>query len=144
MPAWWVLTRSESVRRRPFRYGYLLGLVYFASTIWWISDVTAIGVFFLIPYLSIYPAFWFLFVARFLKPWRARSNVGLLGQALGAAALWVTLEWWRTWFLTGFDWDELGDSQATSIAFRQLAAFGGVHLLSFLLVTVNVLWATGC
>ena len=143
VPAWWVITRSESVRRRPFRYGYLMGLVYYGATIWWISDVTALGVFFLIPYLALYPAFWFLFVTRFLKPWTARSNAGILGRALGASALWVTLEWWRTWFLTGFDWNELGDSQATSIAFRQLAAFGGVHLLSFLLVTVNVLWGEG-
>ncbi len=143
VPAWWVLMRSEGVRRRPFRYGYLLGLVYFGATFWWICDVTFLGPVFLIPYLALYPAGWFLLVARFLKPWRARSRGGVLGRALGAAALWVTLEWWRSWFLTGFDWNELGDSQATSIAFRQLAAFGGVHLLSFLLVTVNILWAEG-
>ena len=53
------------------------------------------------------------------------------------------LEWWRSWFLTGFDWNELGISQAPSIVFRQLAAFGGVHLISFVLVTVNILWAEG-
>jgi apolipoprotein N-acyltransferase len=143
VPAWWILMRSESVRRRPFRYGYLVGLIYFAATFWWICDVTSLGVFFLIPYLSLYPAFWFLLVARFLRPWAVRTNAGVLGRALGGAALWVTLEWWRSWFLTGFDWNELGDSQATSIAFRQLAAFGGVHLLSFVLVTVNILWAEG-
>jgi apolipoprotein N-acyltransferase len=131
------------VRRHPFRYGYLLGLIYFAATFWWICDVTGLGVFFLIPYLALYPAVWFVLVTRFLKPGAAHSNATVLGQALGAAALWVTLEWWRSWFLTGFDWNELGDSQATSIAFRQLAAFGGVHLLSFLLVTVNILWAEG-
>ena len=143
VPAWWVLARSESVRRRPFRYGYLLGLLYFGATFWWICDVTFLGIVFLIPYLALYPAFWFLFVARFLQPWKERGNAGLVVQALGAAALWVTLEWWRSWFLSGFDWNELGDSQATSIAFRQLAAFGGVHLISFVLVAVNVLWAEG-
>jgi apolipoprotein N-acyltransferase len=143
VPAWWVLARSESVRRRPFRYGYLVGLIYFGATFWWICDVTSLGVFFLIPYLALYPACWFLLVTRFLRPGGARSNAAVLRQALGGAALWVTLEWWRSWFLTGFDWNELGDSQATSIAFRQLAAFGGVHLLSFLLVTVNILWAEG-
>jgi apolipoprotein N-acyltransferase len=143
VPAWWVLMRSDSVRRHPMRYGYLVGLVYAGATLWWISDVTALGIVFLIPYMALYPAIWFLLVARFLKPWMARTNAAVLLQALGAAALWVTLEWWRSWFLTGFDWDELGDSQATSIAFRQLAAFGGVHLLSFLIVLVNILWAEG-
>ena len=141
--AWWALTRSEAVRRHPMRYGYLVGLIYAGATLWWISDVTALGVFFLIPYMALYPAIWFLLVARFLKPWTARTNAAVMGQAAGAAALWVTLEWWRSWFLTGFDWDELGDSQATSIAFRQLAAFGGVHLISFVLVMVNILWAEG-
>jgi apolipoprotein N-acyltransferase len=143
VPAWWVLSRSEAVRRRPFRYGYLIGLIYFGATFWWICDVTFLGIVFLIPYLALYPAFWFLFTERFLKAWQARGNGRILFNALGAAALWVTLEWWRDWFLSGFDWNELGDSQATSIAFRQLAAFGGVHLISFVLVTVNVLWAEG-
>ena len=143
VPAWWVLTRSEAVRRHPMRYGYLVGLIYAGATLWWISDVTVLGIVFLIPYMALYPALWFLLVARFLKPWTARTNLAVTLQAVGGAALWVTLEWWRGWFLTGFDWDELGDSQATSIAFRQLAAFGGVHLLSFLLVMVNILWAEG-
>lgn len=143
VPAWWVLTRSESVRRHPMRYGYLVGLVYFAATFWWICDVTFLGIVFLIPYLALYPAIWFLLVTRFLKPWTARTNAAVLGQAMGGAALWVTLEWWRSWFLTGFDWNEMGDTQATSIAFRQLAAFGGVHLISFVLVMVNILWAEG-
>jgi apolipoprotein N-acyltransferase len=143
VPAWWALSRSESVRLRPFRYGYLVGLIYFGATLWWICDVTFLGIVFLIPYLALYPACWFLLVARFLKPWQGRGNGGVIFRALGAAALWVTLEWWRGWFLSGFDWNELGDSQATSIAFRQLAAFGGVHLISFVLVMVNVLWAEG-
>ena len=143
MPAWWLLARSEAVQRHPMRYGYVVGLIYSAATLWWISDVTALGIVFLIPYMALYPAIWFLLVARFLKPWTSRTNAAVTWQAIGGAALWVTLEWWRSWFLTGFDWNELGDSQATSIAFRQLAAFGGVHLLSFVLVMVNILWAEG-
>jgi len=150
VPAWWVITRSERARRQPIRHGYLIGLIYFGGTFWWISNVTAIGTFFLVLYLALYPAIWFLLVARLIlraqgpvpsgeerTPWRPSL------QALAAAALWVTLEWWRSWFLTGFNWNELGISQAPSIVFRQLAAVGGVHLLSFVLVTVNILWAEG-
>jgi apolipoprotein N-acyltransferase len=125
------------------RYGYLVGLVYFAGCFWWISNVTAVGTFFLVLYLALYPACWFLFVARFLPRSPKTSGLSVLGQALGAAALWTTLEWWRTWFLTGFNWNELGITQATSIVYRQLAAYGGVHLLSFVLVVINVLWAEG-
>jgi apolipoprotein N-acyltransferase len=141
VPCWWVITRSERVRRRPFRHGYLVGLIYFGGVFWWICNVTAIGVFFLILYLALYPAVWFWLVTR-LVLWR-KGALPVLVQALAAAALWVVLEWWRSWFLTGFNWNELGISQAPSIIFRQLAAFGGVHLISFVLVTVNILWAEG-
>jgi len=141
VPAWWVITRSERTRRQPIRHGYLIGLLYFGGTFWWISNVTAIGTFFLVLYLALYPAVWFLFVARLVA--RREGELHILFQAGGAAALWVTLEWWRSWFLTGFNWNELGVSQAPSIVFRQLAAFGGVHLISFVLVMVNILWAEG-
>ncbi len=143
VPAWWVLTRSERVRRRPFRHGYLVGLIYFAGTFWWISNVTAIGTFFLVLYLALYPAVWFWLVTRLVAPQEKATSGQALFYAFVAAALWVVLEWWRSWFLTGFNWNELGISQAPSVVFRQLAAFGGVHLISFILVTVNVLWAEG-
>ncbi len=143
VPAWWVLTQSEQVRKRPFRHGYLVGLIYFGGVFWWISNVTSIGTFFLVLYLALYPACWFLFVARMLVPRRGDHPVSILIQALGGAAFWVLLEWWRSWFLTGFNWNELGISQAPSIIFRQLAAYGGVYLISFVLLTVNILWAEG-
>jgi len=131
------------VQRQPIRHGYLVGLIYFGGTFWWISNVTAIGTFFLVLYLALYPAVWFLLVVRFIVQRKGTLSSHVLYQALAAAALWVTLEWWRSWFLTGFNWNELGISQAPSIIFRQLAAYGGVHLISFVLVAVNILWAEG-
>jgi apolipoprotein N-acyltransferase len=139
VPAWWAMTRSERVRRRPMRYGYLIGLIYFGGTFWWISDVTVVGAVLLVLYVALYPGVWFWLVKRLVL----EGKFPVLVQALAAAALWVTLEWWRSWLLTGFDWDELGASQSPSIIFRQLAAYGGVPLLSFTLVAVNVLWAEG-
>jgi apolipoprotein N-acyltransferase len=143
VPAWWLITRSERVRRQPLRHGYLIGLVFFGGTFWWISDVTPVGTIFLVLYMAFYPGIWFLLVGRLLLPRRGEPHSSVLFQAAGAASFWVTLEWWRSWFLTGFDWNELGASQSTSIVFRQLAAYGGVPLLSFILVAVNVLWAEG-
>jgi len=143
VPAWWVISRSERTRRHPIRHGYLIGLIYFGGTFWWISNVTAVGAFFLVLYLALYPAVWFLLVARLMDRKPGDTFFAALLHAFAAAALWVMLEWWRSWFLTGFNWNELGISQSPSIIFRQLAAFGGVHVISFLLVTVNILWAEG-
>ena len=143
VPAWWVITRSETARRQPIRHGYLIGLIYFGGTFWWIADVTPIGTVLLVLYLALYPGFWFLLLARLLLLKSGAPNRPVLLQAVVAASLWITLEWWRGWFLTGFDWNELGASQSPSIIFRQLAAFGGVPLISFVLVLVNILWAEG-
>ena len=143
VPAWWAITRSESVRRRPMRHGYLVGLIYFGGVFWWISDITAIGAFFLVLYLALYPAIWCMLVARLIAPRGEGTSGAAILQAIGTAGLWVVLEWWRSWFLTGFNWNELGISQAPSIVYRQLAAYGGVPLISFVLVFVNILWAEG-
>ena len=141
VPAWWVITRSERVHLQPIRHGYLIGLIYFGGTFWWVSNVTVIGTIVLILYLALYPAIWFLLVNRLILQRAGGSHI--IFQVIAGAALWVTLEWWRSWFLTGFNWNELGDSQSPSIIFRQLAAFGGVPLISFVLVMVNILWAEG-
>lgn len=143
VPAWWMLTRNETVRKHPFRHGYLVGLIYFGGVFWWIGNVTVIGTMALIAYLALYPAVWFLLVARL--PFFRKPGHGFvaLGQAVAGGALWVFLEWWRSWFLSGFNWNELGHAQAPSLIFRQLAAYGGVPLISFVLVTVNILWAEG-
>src|ERR1700722_14059994 len=95
VPAWWAISRSKRAQKQPIRHGYLIGLIYFGGTFWWISNVTAIGTFFLVLYLALYPAIWFLLVAR-LVAWRpSRTSVGLLFQALGAAAGGGMLEWGR-------------------------------------------------
>jgi apolipoprotein N-acyltransferase len=143
IPAWWLITQSERVRRQPIRHGYLIGLIYFGGSFWWISDVTTVGTVFLVLYTAFYPGIWLLFIARLVIRPAASRQLPVLVQAFAAAALWVMLEWWRSWFLTGFDWDELGSSQGPSLVFRQLAAFGGVPLISFVLAFVNVLWAEG-
>ncbi|MCE0483039.1 MAG: apolipoprotein N-acyltransferase [Methylacidiphilales bacterium] len=143
VPVWWVLTRSERVRQRPFRHGYFIGLIFFGGVFWWICNVTTIGMVFLVLYLALFPAVWCFLVVRFIPRQVESTHLGILFRALAAAALWVTLEWWRSWYLTGFNWNELGISQAPSIIFRQLAAYGGIHLISFILVTVNILWAEG-
>ena len=144
VPAWWVITRSEHARRQPMRHGYLIGLDLFRRHV--LVDQQRHGDRHVLSRALPGALSGDLVSARGAA---GRATAGrdvgssFLSQALAAAALWVMLEWWRSWFLTGFNWNELGISQAPSIVFRQLAAFGGVHLISFVLVTVNILWAEG-
>lgn len=67
------------------------------------------------------------FVTRWLRPATAT------GAMLLVPAAWVFVEWWRSWFLSGFPWLSLGYSQ-TDTWLAGLAPLGGVPLLSFLLL----------
>lgn len=67
-----------------------------------------------------------------------RCNKKPLADALFFAALWLLLEWFRSWFLTGFPWLFVGYSQ-TDGPLAGLAPVGGVWLVSFVLALTAAL-----
>jgi apolipoprotein N-acyltransferase len=75
--------------------------------------------------------FWMLGLQRFgTRPWRLTA---------AAAALWVLVpEWLRAQTVFGYSWGFLGNLLADTAPLRQLAAVGGVSLLSAMVVAVNV------
>jgi apolipoprotein N-acyltransferase len=126
---------------RPFLLGLVTGVVCFAGTLYWITEVMRthgglslpVSVLVnaaLIAYLALYPAVFALIVDRLalrLGP----------GAALVAPFAWVTTELGRSTLLTGFPWVLLGYSQATVLPIAQLASLLGVYGLSLLVVSVN-------
>ena len=70
-----------------------------------------------------------------------RQNNHSIGNALTFAALWVAIEAFRGWFLTGFPWLYSGYSQLHA-PLAGFAPLGGVWLLSFLLTLSSVLLVT--
>lgn len=66
--------------------------------------------------------------------------------ALLLAVGFGVVEWCHANLFTGFGWSALGYSQGPDLAFAQLAAVGGVSLLSVIILLVNALlalaWAT--
>jgi len=75
--------------------------------------------------LALFPALTFGAWARWLRERRG-------GVVPGFAAAWVLGEWWRSWFLTGFPWLDLGYSQLDG-PLRGWAPVTGVYGIGLML-----------
>ena len=60
---------------------------------------------------------------------------------LQSASFWVLLEIVRGNILSGFPWMLVGYSQYNFLSFIQIAEFGGVYLISFVVIMVNLILA---
>ncbi len=119
--------------------GFYFGAGTFGLGTWWlyisIHDVAAAPlalalalVLSLIGIMAAYHALLGYLSARLLPaggPWR---------WLVGLPALWLLIEWWRGWFLSGFPWLSLGYSQ-TDTWLSGFAPLGGVYAISALLLS---------
>jgi len=124
-----------------FQAGFVFGVVYFFGTLYWIYHsinfyggvpfVASISlVLLLCCYLSIYPAVFAYFFSSFIK--RTRLPVLLIGPAL-----WVVLEFVRSYAFTGFPWSSIGYSQYRFLSIIQVSDITGVYGISFLVLAFN-------
>ena len=79
--------------------------------------------------------------------WGARRRDGAFAVpsavcAFGEAFAWAILEYLRATLFTGFAWNFLGTSFAAMPSFAAPARFGGVYLVSALIVLLNGVFAT--
>lgn len=133
--AWFSLTPflyaiNKSTTKRLFIVGIVFGLSFYGVSIFWVANVTKLGLVFLLFYLSLYPALFALFGKYFSKkPLRI----------ITLPCIWVILEFLKESIWCGFGWANLGYSQYNNLYLIQVADLWGVKLISFLVVMVNVL-----
>jgi apolipoprotein N-acyltransferase len=129
------------MRRQPFRSGFVAGLVFFATILYWVNIVmTTYG--HLHPVLSVVA--WLLlsaYLALFFAgaTWASCRLEQLLDYpvALTFPVSWVAFESLREFLFTGFPWAALGYSQHDVPVLLQSAELFGVYGLSFLLALAN-------
>jgi apolipoprotein N-acyltransferase len=134
-----------SLRDQPVKNGFwlggIMGVLYFAGTIYWVTNsVHFYGGIHIIPascitlllcsYLALYPA---LFGAAAVHVRNTRPKLFLIA----APALWTALELARTYVFSGFPWSLLGYSQYSALPVIQIADITGVYGVSFAIVLVN-------
>lgn len=122
--------------------GWITGFVSFLGILYWIIVavhtygnvpliMSGLILLLLVAYLSLYFGT-FTFLLRFLQ-----GRLGLHIIVLGPF-LWVSLEYLRSFLLTGFPWANLAHSQYLNLPFIQMADITGVYGLSFTIFLVNV------
>jgi apolipoprotein N-acyltransferase len=144
--AWFALTPLliSLLYKKPseaFFAGFYTGLFYFFGTLYWIYySINHYGnipfvpslliVFLLCMYLSLYAG---VFAALF--SWKISTT--RLPALFIAPVLWVTLEFLRSYALTGFPWSSIGYSQYRFLPVIQFADITGIYGVSFLVIAVN-------
>ncbi len=121
-------------KQRPlkaFVFSFISGAVFFISTMFWLINVTVPGMIVLSLYLALYFAVFGMMCSV------AREKIAHAFGVIFIPALWVFLEFVRSYFLTGMPWALLGMSQAPNLPAIQAADITGVYGVSFMLVFVN-------
>jgi apolipoprotein N-acyltransferase len=108
----------------------------------WIHHVTWGGLLLLGPIVGAWVGTWY-FVAWWALPRMLRQPTltRLMGM-LGLCGAWVLIEWTRSWLLGGFPWLPLSVSQWERGSILQIAAYTGAGGVSFVLVAMNIGFAT--
>ncbi len=138
IPLFIAIQKSQSAKRA-LVLGFITGIVGYVGIVYWITYVVVnygylplylgiIIMLLLVCYLSIYIA---LFAAG-VYYLRGKNYF-----CLAAPALWVCLEYLKSYLFTGFPWENLGYSQYLNAYFIQFADIFGVFGLSFIIVAVN-------
>ncbi|MDH5430090.1 MAG: apolipoprotein N-acyltransferase, partial [Nitrospirota bacterium] len=127
---------------KAFRYGWLAGTIAFVGTTPWV--ITAMHQFGQVPFVV--SGLLMLLLASYLGVFVGAYAWGYVRVQrscsswlwLAAPALWVSLEYLRTYALSGFPWMLLGYSQYQWLPVIQLSDMTGVYGVSFLVVMGNV------
>lgn len=123
-----------AISKESLKIGILSGIIFVFSfyglTLFWIAHVSVLGLILLLLYLASYGILFSFLGGRLLK-----KPLGIITLP----CLWVVLEFLKESIWCGFGWANLGYSQYNNFYFIQIADLGGVKLISFLIVVVNVL-----
>ncbi len=125
-----------------FVRGWLTGCVAFVGTMYWV--VTAVHLYGNVPIVAsiaimlLLAVYLGLYVGLYAWGFRWLEQRWASMAWLLAPCLWVSLEYVRTYALSGVPWGLLGYSQFQWLPIIQIASITGVYGVSFLIVLVNV------
>jgi len=133
-----IIACAGTAPRRAAFLGGLAGAVFFLGTLYWLRHVSWLGFIALAFYCALYFIPFAVFISLRRCGWRSMKRFKNIGWMFGAAVVWAASEYLRSILFTGFGWNLLGVSQYAQGSLIQVAEWGGVTLLSALMVFANV------
>lgn len=113
-------------------------MVAWTMLLWWLHNVTWLGLFLLGPFVGLLVGSWFIAVWWTIPRLVGHKAMVRIFAVLGLAALWVVLEWVRSVLFGGFPWLPLAASQWQRPLILQVAAYAGAGATSFILIVFNL------
>lgn len=140
IPLFLSIEREKESFAKSFIIGWIFGITFFTGTCWWLTFApinyggvpTPLAYLLLLGATSIvglFPALFSGLLSLMLK------NFGKWG-ILPTPFLWTAIEFVRFW-VSGNNWNAIAYSQSFQTELIQSAQYGGIYLISFLLLTVN-------
>jgi apolipoprotein N-acyltransferase len=126
----WLVMVTRTSGKEQFAISYLAGVGYYLLNVYWLAPVTLPGYISMAMSFALYWPFAGLLIQKFHRRWS-------LPLFVAVPLVWVSLEWIRSWMITGFPWFFLGHSQATTLSMIQIADLGGAYAVSFVLAMAN-------
>lgn len=129
--------------RQAFGRGLAAGILFYLLQIYWIVPVLMnyghLPWYLAVPALLLLAGYMGLYLGIFCVGFRRLMERGPgLPGLFGAAALWVGLDWLRSWLFSGFPWMDLGYGLWASPRLIQAADLFGHYGYTFIVVLVNV------
>jgi apolipoprotein N-acyltransferase len=153
VPLLWAILSSQENKpgkplRRAFFISYLCGVLWYAGNCYWVRDVMLqygdmpplAPELLLLGFSLVLGTYFGLFGLAVALVRKATKNNAI--ALVAAPVFWVALELAAA-RITSVPWDQLGYSQVDNALLNQLAPWTGVYGISFLLVVVNALIASG-
>lgn len=106
--------------------------------LWWLHNVTWLGLFLLGPFVGAWVGVWYLAVWWAIPRIHPHTPLFRVLGVVGLAGLWVLIEWSRTWLFGGFPWLPLAASQWQRSIILQIASYTGAYGVSFILILFNL------
>ncbi len=142
LPLFFWISEASSAGQA-FLRGVLAGVVFYILQLYWIVSVlktfgglpwilATLSLFLLVIYMSIYLGIFsscFYLLSRGGRFWL---------YLLAVPAVWVGLDWVRSWFISGFPWMDFGYGLWSVPGALQVADLFGHHILTFMIILINL------